>query len=227
MSNAMLLYAHHTDGELVDNVKSGFKACFEVLVRRHSQSLYRVGRMFGLDNSQIELLISETHLHAYQHLRRMRNRSAYRLWLITSMIHKCRAHMRTQTDSGMNLRDPSMLAARSACHYAERISSSMLVTNKLEVQLDELPIGQRTIFVLHKVEGYTVRETAMLLNTSEENVLAAMEQAKSNLRKTSRNWHYHSGVYALDVYCCESIVNQVMAKVDSRLLVSPAMAPRA
>lgn len=227
MSKAMLLYAHHTDAELIDKVKMGHKACFEVLVRRHSQALYRVGRMFGLGNSHVEQLVSETHLHAYQSLGRMRNRSSYRIWLTTTMMHRCRAAVRTQSDNELSPADPSMLATRSSCHYTERFNSSLMVTNRLEKLLDKLQVSNRIVFILHKIEGYSIRETAKLLNTSEPIVVAAMAGAKANLRSLARNWHYHADVYSIDDYIRNSIVSEVMAKIDSRLLTAPALAPRA
>ncbi|WP_276134053.1 sigma-70 family RNA polymerase sigma factor [Polluticoccus soli] len=227
MSKAMLLYAHHTDAELIDKVKMGHKACFEVLVRRHSQALYRIGRMFGLVGGQVEQLVSETHLSAFRNISKMRNRSLYRIWLTTAMMHKCRATVRTQTDNVLYVSDPSMLATRSACHYTERFNSSLMVTSRLEKQLDKLPVSSRIVFILHKIEGYSIRETAKLLNTSEQKIVAAIESAKASLRSLARNWHYHADVYTIDDYTRNSIVSEVMAKIDARLLAAPVLAPRA
>jgi RNA polymerase sigma factor (sigma-70 family) len=196
-------------------------------VRRHSQALYRVGRMFGLGGSQVEQLVAETHLHAYQSLNRMRNRSSYRIWLTTAMMHRCRAAVRNQSDKSIDFADPSSLATRSSCHYTERLNISLMVTNRLEKQLDKLPVDNRIVFILHKVEGYSVRETAKLLYTSENNVVAAMESAKANLRSIARSWHYHVDVYSMDDYIRNNIVSDVMGKIDARLLIAPALAPRA
>jgi RNA polymerase sigma-70 factor (ECF subfamily) len=182
--------------------------------------------MFGL-GGEIEQLICETHLNAYNHLRRMRNRQSYRVWLITAMIRNCRAKMRTMSEPVGIAPDPSILAMRSSCHYSERVSSSLFVDSRLENQLDQLPVSQRAVFVLHKVEGYTMRETAKLLNTSEHKIAAAMDQLNISLRKASRSWHYHIDVYSFDSHSIESIVSQVIARIDSRLLHPLALAPRA
>jgi hypothetical protein len=91
-----------------------------------------------------------------------------------------------------------------------------------------MPAALRSVFVLHEVEGYNLRETARLLNTSEQNIKATMEQAKARLRKVSRGWYAHTDVYALDEYSMERVICQVMDKVDHKLVkTAPILMPRA
>jgi RNA polymerase sigma-70 factor (ECF subfamily) len=53
----------------------------------------------------------------------------------------------------------------------------------LERALAALPDGARTVFVLHEVEGYRVREVADLLAVAEGTVKAQLFRARRLLRE--------------------------------------------
>ena len=78
MSNAMLLYAHLTDKELVDRVKSGREECYEVLVRRHVAGLYRVCRMYGFSQNEAERLLACAFVEAYSRLNSYTHKTGWR-----------------------------------------------------------------------------------------------------------------------------------------------------
>ena len=85
MNNALVLYAHFTDKELSDKVKAGKKNCFEVLIRRHSQALYRVARMYSFSHTEAEALMTCTFLYTYKNLKEYQNPVSFRVWLSTKL----------------------------------------------------------------------------------------------------------------------------------------------
>ena len=57
-----------TDEEVVDRVKAGDTALFEIIMRRYNQRLYRVARAILRDDAEAEDVIQDAYVRAYQHL---------------------------------------------------------------------------------------------------------------------------------------------------------------
>jgi RNA polymerase sigma factor (sigma-70 family) len=230
MTNISLLYGHFTDNELIDEIRNGHKHCFEILVRRYNQPLYRIGRMYGIAEADLADIICDAHKAAFKAIHTSRvTRSAYRVWLTEVMIQKCRTKQRNERQRSTErvLEDPSGMALRSAGHYNScRLAGSNGMTNVLESNIDRLPTSLRTIFVLHEIEGYNASETARLLHLSESNIKTNINNAKGLLRKTIKNWHYYTGVYACSMDYNEYIVGKLMPGIISGYKTQPVTMPR-
>jgi RNA polymerase sigma-70 factor, ECF subfamily len=55
-----------TDEEIVDRVKAGDTALYEIIMRRYNQRLYRVSRAILRDDA--EDVLQDAYVRAYQHL---------------------------------------------------------------------------------------------------------------------------------------------------------------
>jgi RNA polymerase sigma-70 factor (ECF subfamily) len=231
MVNAMLLYAHLTDKELIERVKTGNLNCYEVLIRKHTQALYRIGRMYDLNSARIEELILDTHLTAFKSLDKYNAHCTYRSWLMRIMIAKCLEEL-SIVDTIANLDDcvePASKATRCEYHYniGRKSLEQKQLENKLENSVEKLPVKLRCVFVLKEIEGYSEKETATLLNIPEAKVRMRMTEAKKLLKRTISNWHYHADVYNLEKSYCDRIVNIVLCKLDRKEYhVEEVLAPR-
>ena len=57
-----------TDQEVIERVKAGDTALYEIIMRRYNQRLYRVARAILRDNAEAEDVIQDAYVRAYQHL---------------------------------------------------------------------------------------------------------------------------------------------------------------
>jgi DNA-directed RNA polymerase specialized sigma24 family protein len=226
MSNAMLLYAYMSDNELIDKVKSGNKPCFEVLIRRHSQSLYRVGRMHGIGHNDVEDILQYTHKAGFQRLLRMDKKVAYRLRLLKLMIQNCLQKVELETDEDHHVQfEP---AARAVDHLAlaNRIDIAKPL-NALEKHIDMLPLQLRAVFVLSEIEGLSLKEVAELLFISEAVAKNRLGKARVEMEKCTANLYYHTDVYPFHKSCCDTLVDRVMTLIDAESYhVEKALIPR-
>lgn len=227
MSNAMLLYAYMSDNELIDKVKSGNKPCFEVLIRRHSQSLYRVGRMHGINHNDVEDVLQHTHKVGFQRLLRMDKKVAYRLRLLKLMIQNCLQKVELETDDNNDVQfEP---AARAIDHIAlaNRIDIAKPSVNALEKHIDMLPLQLRSVFVLSEIEGLSLKEVAELLFISETVAKSRLDKARIEMEKCTANLYYYSDVYPFHKSCCDMLVDRVMMLIDAESYhVEKALMPR-
>src|SRR5581483_9606324 len=64
-----------SDEEVVDRVRAGDTALFEVIMRRYNQRLYRVARAILRNDSEAEDVIQDAYVRAYQHLDQFERRA--------------------------------------------------------------------------------------------------------------------------------------------------------
>lgn len=205
----MVLYAHMADNEIVQKVRSGKKECFEVLMRRHTPALYRIGRMFDFDSRDIEDLIGDVHVEAYRNLDKSTPATTYRTWLTRIMIDKCSR----KVEAVSNVRNPAGIeyfnaapGAPGGCALQERPDDAV-------ADIETLPAPLRRLFVLREVEGFSEKETASLLNISEHCVKQGTSQAKLSMKKSLRRNFYGDATHPSDAGTCERVLNSVMNRM--------------
>ena len=57
-----------SDEEIVDRVKAGDTALYEIIMRRYNQRLYRVARAILHNDTEAEDVMQDAYVRAYQHL---------------------------------------------------------------------------------------------------------------------------------------------------------------
>lgn len=80
---------------LVRSVLNGDDAAFDALVRQHSAQVTSAVRRVSNEPNEVEDIVQEAFLRAYQHLRRFRGRSQLRTWLIQIAVNVCRDRQRS------------------------------------------------------------------------------------------------------------------------------------
>jgi RNA polymerase sigma-70 factor (ECF subfamily) len=206
MQQAMLLYAPYADNELVQKVKSGKSACFEVLMRRHTPALYRMGRAYGFDSADAEDLVKDAHLTAHLQLELFDAKSTYRAWLSQIMIEKCNNRVQLVGASG----SPAPAESDSELAMSAKAGPQ---DDGVGHDVESLPMPLRSVYVLREVEGFSDAETASLLQTSEASVKSKIRSAKSSLKSSLRRRFFHTDVYPCRSEACDRIVSSVLRRI--------------
>ena len=85
----MTTYEQLSESEIIAEVVNGNIPAFEVLVRRYSSYLYRIGRSYNYNHQDTEDLMQESFIEAYKNLSKLRKRKYFKTWLIRIMINEC------------------------------------------------------------------------------------------------------------------------------------------
>jgi RNA polymerase sigma-70 factor (ECF subfamily) len=85
----MTAYDQLPESEIIAEVINGNIPAFEVLVRRYSSYLYRIGRSYNYNHQDTEDLMQETFIDAYKNLKKLREGKYFKTWLIRIMINEC------------------------------------------------------------------------------------------------------------------------------------------
>src|SRR5918999_3077488 len=83
-----------TDEEVVERVRAGETALFEVLMRRHNQRLYRAARSILGDEGEAEDVMQDAYVRSYQHLDQFDGRAKFSTWLTRIAVHEALARLR-------------------------------------------------------------------------------------------------------------------------------------
>ena len=167
-----------TDEEIVDRVRAGDRALFELILRRHNERIYRTVRSILRDEAEVEDAMQQAYVDAFAHLGDFAGRARFSTWLTRIAVHEALARKRRQRPEGelmTNVPDPNR-SPEQRTQDAE--TQKLLVT-----AIDELPEHFRTVFVLRAVQGLSVEETAETLDLNTETVKTRLHRARGLLQK--------------------------------------------
>ena len=209
-----------SDIEVIQQVLSGNTALFEIIIRRYNPYLYKVGRSYGFNHQDTEDLMQETFINSYMNLRQFAERSSFKTWLITIMLHQCyrKSHkfnyLKEQTADLLPDNSSFMFLPKNHSNTDDAVLSKEL--NKVvEACLQELPQEYRTTFALRELTGLSVAETAEAMNTTTANVKVRLNRAKAMLRKAIEKTYSTEDIYEFNLVCCDRIVNGVMTRISA------------
>ena len=80
-----------TDEEVVERVKAGETALFEVIMRRYNQRIYRVIRSILGNDGEAEEVTQEAYVRSYMHLNQFDGRAKFSTWLTKIAVHEALA----------------------------------------------------------------------------------------------------------------------------------------
>ena len=134
-------------------------------------SLYRVAASYLRGESDRLDAVSEAITRAWEKRHTLRDERLFRTWITRILIRECVNIQRRQKRSV----PVDALPEAESEPEDERIAA-------LREALAQLPQRQRTMTVLHYMEGYDVREVARIMGTTKSAVCAGLSRARARLR---------------------------------------------
>jgi len=209
-----------TDEEAIERVLQGELACFEILIRRYNGVLYKIARSYGFQHQDAEDLMQETHVTAYQCLSQFQGRASYKTWISKVMVSKCLyklkyGYYKKETLAVQGQEPPQPGQVKANAEHPERSIINKELAFILEKSLQRLPTIYHSVFVFREVEGFSVAETAELLDISETNVKVRLNRARTLLQKEVEQFYTRSEIYSFNLIYCDTIVRGVYERIAS------------
>ncbi len=204
-----------SDEQIVDRVRSGDTAAFEILMRRHNQLLYRTVRSVLRDEAETEDTLQETYVRAFMHLDQFLGRARFSTWLTRIAVNE--AFHRRKRRSRFTGIDEVADTLESPSPGPEHGAADAELRQFLEASIDRLPDDFRTVFVLRDVEGLSTGETAESLDIPEETVKTRLHRARRQLQHQLDRVMGESvrEVFAFGLHRCDGLVTAVMERIGS------------
>ncbi len=208
-----------TDEEVVDRVRAGDAAMYEVLMRRYNQRLYRTARAILHDDAEAEDVMQDSYVRAYTHLDQFAGRSTFSTWLTRIAVHEALTRLRSrnrhpQVDVTEYDREISMKTPSNSLDPEQSASTGQL-REFLEEAVLNLPDNYRTVVMLRDIEELSTTETADALDLTEDNVKVRLHRGHGMIR----DWLFERiGTGAREAFPfmgvrCDRVVEKVFARI--------------
>jgi RNA polymerase sigma-70 factor, ECF subfamily len=166
---------------LVREAQRGSDEAFAELVRSHMRRAYAVARAICATHEDAEDAVQDGFLHAYRALERFRPEQAFAAWL-----NRIVANAALDIGRRRKVRDADVLPETLSMPVYDPSERAEL-RGRLAVALGVLPERQRSVLVLHDVEGYTHGEIGSMLGIPEGTARSDLHHARAALRALLRD----------------------------------------
>ncbi len=160
------------DWRLIERARGGDGPAFELLVRRHTDAVWRAARSFLRDDFAAEEVVQDTFLKAYRGLGSFRGEAAVRTWLISICHRSCVDRSRRRQAEIVSLE-------HARRHRAKDDSTDLRMA--IEAALPSLPEDERRAFVLVDVLGYSREEAAEVVSVPSSTMRSRLARARRRL----------------------------------------------
>ena len=200
-----------TDEVIVERVRQGDLASYELIMRRYNQRLFRTARSILQDNQAAEDAVQEAYIAAYYKLDSYQSTGKLGAWLSRITVNEA-LMIKRKPGSG-----PSVLSAAMELETHHHTNPSEKFANKelaklIENAIDALPDEFRSVFVLRAVQQLSVRETAASLDLKEATVKTRFLRAREKMQQLLNPHIEDAGLHAFEFAGarCDQMVRSVL-----------------
>jgi RNA polymerase sigma-70 factor (ECF subfamily) len=170
--------------ELVTRAIKGDQEAFGSIVDQYSTLMLRTASMIVGDHDIAEDVVQDAFIQAWYHLPDLRQAGALRPWLMRIVVNQCISFKRRLARSTAFMRQAlseqaTDLIAQAADNHKGRMERNW----DLAQAIDNLPMKQKVVIVLHYYDSMTLPEMAQALHTSENTLKKRIQSALVNLRR--------------------------------------------
>jgi RNA polymerase sigma-70 factor (ECF subfamily) len=177
-----------TEAELIAAVLKGDAASFEPLIEKYSPRVFATARRYARRDSEVEDIVQEVWLKAYQKLKSFRGEAPFEHWLMRLAVRTCydflRSHQRNRESSFSDLSEPEddwleRFIQNPGAAPEDAAAARQLVQRVLQY----LSPPARLVITLLEIEDRSVKEISKLTGWSVPLVKVRAFRARAEMRK--------------------------------------------
>jgi RNA polymerase sigma-70 factor (ECF subfamily) len=177
-----------SEAELIAAVVKGDRASFEPLVAKYSPRVFATARRYARRDSEVEDIVQEVWLKAFDKLSTFRGEAPFEHWLMRMTVRTCydflRGHQRNRELAFSEISEPEedwldhFVADPGSA--AEDADAAKLLVNRV---LEKLSHEARLVIQLLEIDDRSVKEIAELTGWSVPLVKVRAFRARGEMRK--------------------------------------------
>ena len=177
-----------TEAELITAVLKGDASSFEPLVEKYSPRVFATARRYARRESEVEDIVQEVWMKAFQKLASFRGDAPFEHWLMRLAVRTCydflRDHQRNREAMFSELSEPEQDWLDRFVHQPESASEDADAARQLVQRiLQQLSPAARLIITLLEIEDRSVKEISSLTGWSIPLVKVRAFRARAEMRK--------------------------------------------
>ncbi|MFZ1519732.1 MAG: RNA polymerase sigma factor [Ignavibacteriaceae bacterium] len=162
---------------LIENAKQGNNAAIEQLFQMNLGKIYAFALRLTANKSQAETITKETFIEAWKKINLVRSDASFLKWLSAITVYQTIDLLRSKKHK--NKVDHSELRELES-------------KDELDKYILSLPDQERMIFVLNKIEGYSIEEISDMMGIKKDQVNIHLEIAVSKLKESDASLNNES-----------------------------------
>lgn len=161
--------------ELVEKAKNNDQRAFSELIMAIEKELYLIAKTKLKNDDDIGDAIQETIYKSYKNIKKLRDNSLFKTWIIKILINECNNIYRKKS--------------KYAISYEEKEMENYLTVNdksdnvEFEVLIRDLDTEEKLILTLYYCSKYTVKEISKIVKIKENTIKSKMARARNKIRK--------------------------------------------
>jgi RNA polymerase sigma factor (sigma-70 family) len=163
--------------QLLERCRQGEVRAQFMLYKQYSKAMYNIAIRFLNNKVDAEDILQESFVSAFENLSELTSDNAFGNWLKRIVINNCITQLRRKRFEFIDIDDHGSFAD---VDEEDNLTIDPAVVHNA---IKELPVGGRTILVLHALEGYKHREIAEMLGISKSQYQRSLEILFINLKQ--------------------------------------------
>ena len=177
-----------TEADLIAAVLKGDAASFEPLIQKYSPRVFATARRYARRDSEVEDIVQEVWLKAFQKLKSFRGEAPFEHWLMRLAVRTCydflRGHQRNRETTFSELTEPEGDWLERFVQQPDSADEHANAARQLiERLLEQLSPPARLVITLLEIEDRSVKEIAKLTGWSVPLVKVRAFRGRAEMRK--------------------------------------------
>jgi len=168
-----------TEDELLEHAKQGDHKAFQRLVECFEEPIAMIVKGILGDCAEAEDVGQEVFIRFYQYMHQFKGNSTLKTYLtriaINLSLNEIKKRKPTFDINNKEISETSMTIETKCSNFEEK--------EQIDKALQQLSYEHRSIVVLRLMQGYSVKETAKMLEIPEGTVLSRLSRAQEKLRQ--------------------------------------------
>lgn len=167
--------------ELVERAKNNDSDAFTHLILNIERDLYCIAKSKIDNENDIEDIIQETMIIAFLNIKKLKNNSFFKTWIIRILINNCNKFYKRKKHKSLDEEEE-----------IKKISSVEMDLSNIEFKdfISFLSEDERTILTLFYYLGYTTKEISKILNKREGTISSKISRAKTKIKEKYKGEFY-------------------------------------
>lgn len=161
--------------ELVEKAKKNDKEAFSELIVVVEKELYLIAKTKLNNDDDIGDAIQETIYKSYKNIKKLKDDSLFKTWLVKILINECNNIYRKKSKYTISYEEKEMENYISANEDSNDLEFEVLIKN--------LDTEEKLILTLYYCSKYTVKEISKIMKIKENTVKSKMVRAREKIKQ--------------------------------------------
>ncbi|HEC80783.1 MAG TPA: RNA polymerase sigma factor, partial [Firmicutes bacterium] len=171
-----------SDEELLERFISGNEEAFAKIVERHQTRVYNISYGIVRNRTIAEDITEETFIKLFLKAHTFKGLSKFTTWLHSIAANTAKNYLKTLKRRSLEVNIEDIVEIKNNIVGPEKNTEATILNERINQALRKLPDRQREVFIMRHINGFTVKETAEMLDISSGAVKANLSFALSKLR---------------------------------------------